>query len=49
MSKNEKRRAYNTAKALGYESVMPDIKRRIYAAETEAEVTRIMVTARHKM
>ena len=49
MSKNEKRRYYNTAKALGYESVMPDIKRRIYAAETEAEVIRVMTTARHMM
>ena len=49
MTKNEKRRYYNMAKTLGYERVMPDIKQRIYAAETEAEVIRVMTTARHKM
>lgn len=44
-----KRNAYNTAKQLGYEKVMPDIKARIYACHTEEEITRVLITARHAM
>lgn len=49
MARNEKRKAWNTAKALGYTNVMPDIKKRIYASESETELTRILTTARHMM
>lgn len=35
------------AEELGYLEVMPDIKSRIMAAKSEAEITRILVTARH--
>ena len=44
-----KRRTYDAAKQLGYERIVPDIKCRIYTAESENEVSRIMTTARHKM
>lgn len=47
--KQYKRRTYDTAKQLGYERIMPDIKCRIYTAESEDDVSRIMTTARHKM
>lgn len=49
MARNEKRRAWNKAKALGYVRVMPDIKERIYASGSEMELTRILITARHMM
>lgn len=49
MSRRDKRWIYSKAKALGYESVMKDIKKRIYSAETESEATRVMITARHLM
>lgn len=48
-TRNMKRDAYNIARELGYERVMPDIKQRIYACSTETEITRIMYNARHLM
>lgn len=47
MAKKDKRAAYLIALQLKYDKVLPDIKERIYAAESESEITRILVTARH--
>lgn len=44
-----KRDARRIAKQLGYERVMPDIEKRINAATTEHEVTRVLITARKRM
>lgn len=49
MARNEKRKAWNVAKQLGYTKVMSDIKERIYAAASETELIRILATARHMM
>lgn len=44
-----KLKTWQIARALGYVRVMPDIKTRIYEAVTEADVYRVMATARHLM
>lgn len=49
MARSEKRKAWNVAKQLEYIRVIPDIKKRIYASESETELTRILTTARHMM
>lgn len=47
--KSFKYHQYLIGKDLGYERVMPDLHTRIYACVTEAEVLRVMTTARHLM
>ena len=49
MARKIKRSYFNIAKSLGYLAVMPDIKEKIYSAETERDIAHIMATARHLM